>query len=362
MPKQMKKLFFFVMALIAIASCSSDEVAPNTPAQQDNDFTTKVYIQGKDLSQSFARNMDFTSTESGHFYLRIDNRIPGAAPFDGKLYFPQTKNGQTVRSTLNQGLVDLNCPYFKYLNSITPLYVFDTKGESTMKAIASIPELKDILGANENHAYDEAINKILECDTLKVIWYVVKKERNLWHIDGVLTGKSTKDADDVPGFDKEPGMEETEIPSVKGGNVEVDIHQQDHKDWNEIKTSIHIRDYVETTTVEIPLGKEYWTEADDFAIREYKLYINGSELPADAPVKVTVEHKDDKLVITATITDENYLKELLDKYNDGVTIEVHSYPVGISQDKVWEAIKNAKVTTSKETILKVNKSSAFFSE
>lgn len=359
----MKKLLLFVMAIVALASCSSDEVTSTTPTEQpETDLTTKVYVQGMDLSQNYARSMNFTSTETGHFYLRIDNRIPGAEPFDGKLYFPQTRYGQTVINTLNEGLVNLNCPYFKYLNSITPLYVYDTKGESTMKAISSIPDLKDILAANENHKYDTAINEILKCDTLKVIWYVVKKERGLWHIDGILTGKSTNDTEEVPGFDKDPEMEETVLPSIKDGNVEVDIHQQEHKDWNEIKTSIHIRDFVETTTVEIPLKKDYWTEADDFAIREYKLYINGSELPDNAPVKVTVEHRDDKLVITATIYDNDYLQDLLDKYNDGVTIEVHSYPVGIDKDKVWEAIKNAKVTTSKETTLKVNKTSAFYTE
>lgn len=38
----------------------------------------------------------------------------------------------------------------------------------------------------------------------------------------------------------EPTPTPNPAPALNG-EVEFDIHQQEHKDWNEIKTSIHVR-------------------------------------------------------------------------------------------------------------------------
>ena len=56
-------------------------------------------------------------------------------------------------------------------------------------------------------------------------------------------------------------------------NVEIDIHKQEHKDWNEIKTSVHIRADVENIQINIPIEYANIVEADDFQIRIYNKYI-----------------------------------------------------------------------------------------
>ena len=50
------------------------------------------------------------------------------------------------------------------------------------------------------------------------------------------------------------------------GEIEVDIHQQEHKDWNEIKTSVHLRDTVNVRIL-IPIPSEFVAIPDDFDIR-----------------------------------------------------------------------------------------------
>ena len=138
------------------------------------------------------------------------------------------------------------------------------------------------------------------------------------------------------------------IESTKlSGEVEVDIHQQDHEDgWNEIKTAIHIRDTV-NVRVTIPIGQEYISEQDDFAIRTYEAYYYKGQGNEKYPVIVTIEHNADNITIDVSGITAAMLKALREEGDDGITIEVHSYYKALTDDELWEKIKLSTVSTYK---------------
>ena len=155
------------------------------------------------------------------------------------------------------------------------------------------------------------------------------------------------------------------------GNIEVDIHQQQHTAWDKIKISIHIRDLVDSVRVEIPIGEDNISEVDAFDKRTYlytcgkQVLINGNEyaLESDSPVRVTVEHRATMYVVIAECTDVSFLNALRHEFEDGVNIEVHSHPMGISRAQVWARLKQSKVNVFPEEYenLKFNgATSAFF--
>lgn len=354
--------FKFINAIITLflinvffVGCNNDLIN-KLDAQNKTKPATEVYVQGQKVAGTRAGT---TQIEDAYFFIRVDNRIPGAGSYPSSAYFPQTAIGESVFASGNKGTVDLSYPSWSN-NSTFPMYVYDTSGIATEKAIGNQPTLKDLLKANKNFSYD--VSKI-NTESLKVIWYIAKKQDGVWHVDGVLTDKSTEDATDVPGIgediakdnkDLDNKKEESTIPAESNGNIEVDIHQQEHKDWQEIKTSVHVRDLVDKVTVEIPLEYENITEADDFAIRTYdlqlgsKVFINGTEYALDStnPVKVTVEHQADKAVFTIECTDAKYLAALRKEYGDGVTVEIHTYGKGLTNEQIWEKLKKATVTTN----------------
>ena len=144
------------------------------------------------------------------------------------------------------------------------------------------------------------------------------------------------------------------------GEVEVDIHQQEHLNWNEIKTSIHIREAVDVT-VEIPIGDQYLAEADDFRIRVWTAYytIDNTEYP----VTITTKHFVNKIVIKVTgVTQELIDKAKTQSDGDGITVEANSYYENITHELAWEKLKKATVTTDAKTNIRGQITSAFFTE
>lgn len=132
---------------------------------------------------------------------------------------------------------------------------------------------------------------------------------------------------------------------------------KEHKTWQEIKTTVHVRDLVDNVVVEIPLEYENIAESDDFAIRTYdvelesRIYINGTEYALDStnPVKVTIEHRADKAVFTIVCKDAKYLAALRKEFADGVTVEIHTYPKNLTPEVVWGKLKNSTVKVSPAT-------------
>ena len=105
--------------------------------------------------------------------------------------------------------------------------------------------------------------------------------------------------------------------------------------------------------VEIPIGQDNMVPSDDFAIRTYdyelnKVYIKGSEyeLAGSKPIKVQVAHESDKIVITVSDINHEYIKKLVEAYGDGITVEVHSYPQYLEKDAIWSKLWNSVTNKS----------------
>lgn len=369
-----------------MVSCSSDFVDTNTsnPNGSIDALTpsTEVSVQGVKITTRSAASAndavafaaDYTgtqvSTSPAYFFVRIDNRIPGAGSFPSTKYFPQSSWGGSIFAEGNTGAVnqDASGVTWKYLNSSITSYIYDTTGKTTVAPLTKIPELSDLLAAHQNSAYDLST---INTDTLKVIWYVTKYEDGTWHVDGVLTGKSTTSTDQIPNMDTNSGSDKmsddapaesdtTDTPDTEKdtvaapGNVEVDIHQQEHTDWTQIKTSIHVRDSVSKVVVEIPLDIDHVAEQDDFAIRTYdlnlaeKVYINGKEYTFEdsKALSVNVEHQATKVVITVNVLSQEYLAALKKEYGDGITVEVNTYGKDITNEALWPYVKQSTVTVT----------------
>ena len=142
------------------------------------------------------------------------------------------------------------------------------------------------------------------------------------------------------------------------GEVEVDVHQQVHKDYKGIKTAIHIRAAVDVT-VKLPIAKNYLAEKDDFNIRVWTGYyvIGDSRYPID----VLAIHNDNNIVIKVNCVTPELLDRIKEETNgDGITVEIFSYYKNISDEDVWECLKNSVVETSVPTNIKGQITSAFY--
>ena len=371
------------IAAIAMISCSDDSTSGQGTggqgSQTKTEPSTQVYIQGNKAAATRAAAAK-VNKKAAYFFIRLDNRIAGAEDCKSDDYFPQDLLGNTVRLLKNKGYIDADYAYYSS-NDDYDKYVYDSKGKATLDAIVEQPQLKDIIKANLN---PKLKLKDIDIEDLYVIWYMVKKQKDGWHVDGVLTKKTNKDLSAIPGVggdikeenkDLNDKKDDNTVPATGDGNVEVDIHQQAHKDWSEIKTSIHVRDEAaKKVIVEIPLAKENVAEQDDFAIRTWdlkidtKVYIKGTEYEFGTtnPIMVTVEHQADKVVITADCSAAiEYIQALRKEYGDGVTIEVHTYGKGLTDAQVWEKVKlsTVRVEPSGYKHLKYNgATSAYFSK
>ncbi len=150
----------------------------------------------------------------------------------------------------------------------------------------------------------------------------------------------------------DPVTPDTVVTKVVEPEVEFDIHQQEHKDWNEIKTSIHVRDTA-CVRVFIPVPYEYQAVADDFDIRtgaeytyiEYKEKIDAKFTFANKEYTFPVEIKHDLKGIEILIdcTSDNAkeaLKLARSVYADGITFEIHSYvKPSATPEQVWSWVK-----------------------
>jgi len=364
----MKKFLFLFIMLISLVSCGGSYVEPVNV--RENLPSTDVFVQGSLLGDFETRSHGYGDAwpkvnaeegwEAARFSIRIDGKIPGVINQPSNKYWGGF-------SGPNLGKVTIDYPYghyddrgFDYYkvdkatgeNTGMFRYVFDSDGIVTESAIIEKPDMREVLtllrdnstNAKERAMLDEVLSS---SEPLKIIWYVVKEVgmKNGWHVNGVLTHDTVKSVVDIPGINeeiekdvKEYQFEESDNdPTKVKDNIEVDIHLQEHKDWNEIKTSIHIREYAGSIKVNIPLDYEYIVEQDDFDIRVYSYYYKQYEV---IPV---IEHNDKGITITINGIDEEFINTLKAKYGDGLTVEVHSYCTVI--DEAWTDIKRSTVVT-----------------
>jgi len=307
----MKKLFYLI-ALVPffLIGCESDDDNVNVIGKNEKP-ATKVFAQGALLDYSSTRadlNSDQgygrgvwpnINTEEGwevaKFSIRIDASFPGVIDQKVAKYW-STKDKVAPK---NLGKVYTNFPWGRYNDRNLDYYKVDKEGPNTgmfryvldpfggqvNNALMEVPDMKAYLTwmyGLSNTQYKNKLKEILDnWDDYNLIWYVAKEvgSQYLWHVNGYFKKKSyTFEPDDIWKIisDETEGMEIKD--NDVDDNVEVDIHLQEHKDWNEIKTSIHVRTDAESVQVNLPLTYDNIVEADDFAIRIYNYYVSGIEI------------------------------------------------------------------------------------
>ena len=135
------------------------------------------------------------------------------------------------------------------------------------------------------------------------------------------------------------------------GEVEFDIHQQEHTDWNEIKTTVHLRDSVNVRIL-IPVPGEYIAVPDDFDIRSgmdytyicekevVKYTVAGQEFETEVLINHTAEGIE--ILIEGTQCKEA-LKVARAVYADGLTFEIHSYIYReVDDEAIWGWLKTTE--------------------
>lgn len=366
----MKKLFILLFGGILLAGCnnSSTNIIDEEPATDVTDTSlpeTEIFVQGQLLSYDAAQTRanykwplvnEEEGWETARFSIRADGVITDYFDKSSALYFGRVPG----KVGNNKGKVFSLYPYGRYNDRDFDYYqkdkktgeniglfryVFDPEGQKTQLAIMEKPTVKEILddevadledaiakGQNvaKNQENLDKVNALLQLDIDEpgyldshVLWYVVKEVgmKNGWHVNGVISDHVVP-APDKSDFDK--------VPS----NVEVDIHQQVHTDWNEIKTSVHVRADVESITINIPLRQEDVIERDDFAIRVFDFDYS------EYHITHTVTHDANGITIEITDIPAKLIQDLRNGFGDGLTIEIHSY---CTTDDIWEQLKKSTV-------------------
>lgn len=166
---------------------------------------------------------------------------------------------------------------------------------------------------------------------------------------------STPDPNPAP--NPEPNPTPNPEPTVREGEVEFDIHQQEHKDWNEIKTSIHVRDTA-AVHVFLPIPMESQAVADDFDIRtgdvyqyvesfEAKFEFAGKEFSFPVEINHTATGID-ILIDCTTAEAKEALKLARGVFDDGITFEIHSYVnPDVATEQIWNWLKTVKLPSTK---------------
>lgn len=155
----------------------------------------------------------------------------------------------------------------------------------------------------------------------------------------------------------EPNPAPTPEPVVREGEVEFDIHQQEHKDWNEIKTSIHVRDTA-AVHVFLPIPMESQAVADDFDIRtgdvyqyveNFKAKFEFADKEFSFPVEINHTATGIDILIDCTTAEaKEALKLARGVFDDGITFEIHSYVnPNVATEQIWNWLKTVKLPSTK---------------
>lgn len=362
----MKKTFLLAILAVFFANCANDynSLSNDANEQTSNLPETRVFIQGKMIDDQTTKGLvwPYVSSEgweTARFSIRADGTTPGYKDYSSALYFGR-KPGVDGK---NRGKVLTAYPYghyndrdFDYEKKDSKTgkniglfrYVYDPKGLTTQKAILEAPKVEDILddevidlekeialGHNvaKNTANLEKVNELIalgsEYLNSHVLWYVVKEVgmKNGWHVNGIISDQPVGE------------------PEKVADNVEVDIHQQQHIDWNEIKTSVHVRTDAKSVKINIPLDLQDIIEKDDFDIRIYKDYFSSDD-PGLTGATVTITHNNDGITIDITNIDYEAIKGYKTSFGDGLTVEIHSYCTGDDQEKIWKKVQKSVVVST----------------
>ena len=380
----MKKIFYLMALLPMLFACTEESSEGDIVIVKPETLpSTKVFVQGTFV--------DFTSTRSDYdpnkdygygvgnypcvdpagvwevakFSIRIDGTNPGVDDQDQGLYW-------TERGGANLGKVYVDYPWGTYdckgrdyykVDQVTGKnkgmfrYVLDPSGVQVEKALMEIPDMKPYLEwcSTQSKTKNKALlkDRLENWEDYKIVWYLVKEVSGIhfWHVNGILIEKDKTPEEVFEQIEEEIEEDGLEIvPGKDTDDVEIDIHKQEHKDWYEIKTSVHIRTDAEYVQINIPIDYSNIIEQDDFAIRVYNYYFT------DYEITNLVYHNEKGITITIRDIDPELIQSLKDRFGDGLTVEIHSYCK--KEDGVWEAMKQTTVETGKECNLKYQITSA----
>ena len=388
----MNKLRNFILlsatVVAALSSCSSSEEANTTVGDSSltNAPQTEVYMGVEALGNyqkvaaTRAENPLSPTATVNYFNVKVDPRL-------GFNLAPNKYAG-----IVNNGKVYTDCPYISINKDKNFDYLLSTNG-SGLRTLIAAGDTTTATVVKKLTAWYGRTNRVSSTvveKNIRVIWYLAKSMENGWHVDGLLTDK-----DDIKAaceacknegfqeitFGENDGKKQLTYLQLVGYyptiyNIKpidptlfVDIHQQKHSSWGEIKTSLHIKE-AKDVKVYLPVGMGYSVEGADPAAlaRYFEKYFEVQDYDAaiGANVQLTIERQAAGITISVTGITKELLKALERRYNDGLTIEIHSY-YKLSDNKgadniapVWSALKNSTVTYDGD--VKCSITSAFNSE
>ena len=357
----MKKISLLtLLCSVFFVNCTNDsnfEIQRTDEQESEYVPQTEIFVLGQSLTPTTkASDLPwlYASTEgweTARFSIRADRSIPDYTDKSSALYYgrPAGKPGK------NRGKILTSYPYGHYNDRDLDYsktdkktgqnigyfrYVYDKKGLKTQLAILEAPHVREILedekddltGKTDTKSLtaladiNDLISKGDEYLDSHVLWYVVKEVgvKYGWHVNGTIVDYVVGEPDNIP------------------ENVEIDIHQQEHYDWNEIKTSIHIRTDCESVKINIPLGLEDIIEQDDFDIRVYNSYFKEYK-----EVTHTITHDANGITIEIANISAAMIEELKNEYGDGLTIEIFSYCVKDDDaETIWSKVKESTVIST----------------
>lgn len=377
---------FGTKSTVASAKCDNNKwqrpdswgkIDPNGPNMNDDDYDWKDCDEDLEdgWEDEFLGTAD-NSLERAYFFIRLDgDAITDHGVVDSKHYYPQGADGSSHYGEMNRGVIETNLENtsiepakWNYYNKGVTKYIYSSDGSATEEIIIEAP---DITKWSIN---GEAI------DTTKyhVIWYIAKLQYDGWHVDGILT---TKDVTELPENEKDEELEDTKVDPTPGNNdnnddngddngddddkigegeVEFDVHQQEHQNWNEIKTTVHLRDTV-NVRIFLPVEGAYIAVADDFDIRvgdtwgyifeekpveevSEKIKVEFKIGHVDYETYIYVNHKANGIeILIEGSTCAEALKLAREIYDDGITFEIHSYIYSsVSPETVWGWLQNVE--------------------
>jgi len=304
-----------------------------------------------------------TSSEKG----QIHNRMDGLFLYtDDGWYKPRDFNGNNNPNHSTAGTVlipsafannvscnasalsDSNEKPFKFYK-----VTYTVNGEEHTDIYLAI----DYCGAKDNGAAAVEANGVYDDWVIKITPYGTPKQ------------DTPENPDPTP--DPDPADPDPETPEVTPteGEVEFDVHLQEHTDWYEIKTTVHLRDTV-NVRIFIPIPEEYQAQVDDFDIRtggdyDHYVYVTNDDVTIenfDVTFKcgadyytTNIQIKHQKGGIEILIEGNNdQMKEALKRarecYDDGVTFEIHSYVkyydddgnLAITPEQIWEYLEQVE--------------------
>lgn len=356
----MKKFTLFLLGLLSFAACTDDYNVQNETNYLPE---TEIFVQGQQLYAGTMSKAAYgwpkvnlnEGWEVARFTIRADGQVQDYTDKSPANYY-----GRSGNTGNNQGKLSTLYPYGRYNDRDMDYYkkdrktgenigwfryVYDPMGLKTQLAILEAPTVAEILTdirndikngkvADKNGAKLTQIDNWLRQDTLEpgyldshVLWYVAKEVgmQHGWHVNGVIADTVVQDYRINP---------DVNIPD----NVEIDIHQQEHYDWNEIKTSIHIRTDCQSIAINLPLDYETIIEQDDFDIRIFDYYYT-----EDTIITHKITHNEDGITIEIENIPATMISKLKRLYGDGITVEIHSY---CTVSDYWEKLKNSCVIST----------------